>query len=336
MATVKQLYDLLDRKAPFRTQMDFDNAGFLVGRGDRTVTRVLVALDITPEVIAEAAEKGCQLILAHHPVIWGKLGQVTDESATGRKVLALIEKGIAAICAHTNLDAAEGGVNTALAQRLGLENPVPLETDGVDEAGRPYGIGRVGSLPGGPLSLADFARKAKENLGLTGIRAMDAGVPVHRVAVGGGACGSMLPQVKAMGCDTFLTADLKHDLYLEARDLGINLLEGVIRMGIFFLYMYLISRMKDMRRLFSYHGAGPARRKLILCTAADSLRYHTTTLYEWRNKIEKVIFQADCVVSMRSCHAGRHLCRRNETGVRRRGNPGLLAGTPGNSQRVLL
>lgn len=137
MATVKQLYDLLDRKAPFRTQMDFDNAGFLVGRGDRTVTRVLVALDITPEVIAEAAEKGCQLILAHHPVIWGKLGQVTDESATGRKVLALIEKGIAAICAHTNLDAAEGGVNTALAQRLGLENPVPLETDGVDEARPP-------------------------------------------------------------------------------------------------------------------------------------------------------------------------------------------------------
>lgn len=90
-------------------------------------------------------------------------------------MLALIEKGIAAICAHTNLDAAEGGVNTALAQRLGLENPVPLETDGVDEAGRPYGIGRVGSLPGGPLSLADFARKAKENLGLAGIRAMDAG-----------------------------------------------------------------------------------------------------------------------------------------------------------------
>ena len=80
MAAVKALYDLLDRKAPFRTQMDFDNAGFLVGRGDRTVTRVLVALDITPEVIAEAAEKDCQLILAHHPVIWGKLGQVTDEA----------------------------------------------------------------------------------------------------------------------------------------------------------------------------------------------------------------------------------------------------------------
>lgn len=122
MATVKDVWNLLDRKAPFRTQMDFDNAGFLVGRGDQQVTRVLVALDITPEVIREAAEKGCQLILAHHPVIWGKVGQITDETATGRKVLALIEQGIAAICAHTNLDAAEGGVNTALALRLGLRD----------------------------------------------------------------------------------------------------------------------------------------------------------------------------------------------------------------------
>ena len=81
MATVKDVWNLLDRKAPFRTQMDFDNAGFLVGRGDQQVTRVLVALDITPEVIREAAEKGCQLILAHHPVIWGKVGQITDETA---------------------------------------------------------------------------------------------------------------------------------------------------------------------------------------------------------------------------------------------------------------
>lgn len=226
MATVRELYALLDRKAPFRTQMDFDNAGFLVGRGEREVTRVLVALDITPEVIQEAAETGCQVILAHHPVIWGKLGQVTDETTTGEKVLCLIEHGIAAICAHTNLDAAEGGVNTELARRLGLQAPVPLETDGVDEAGRPYGVGRVGTLPGGPMSLADLARKAKADLGLAGIRAMDAGVPVARVAVGGGACGSMLPQAKAMGCDTFLTSDLKHDLYLEARALGINLLDA--------------------------------------------------------------------------------------------------------------
>ena len=100
-----------------------------------------------------------------------------------------------------------------------------METDGTDEAGHPYGIGRVGELPAA-LSLDDFARQVKTALDLEGIRLMDARVPVRRVAVGGGACGGMLPQVKAMGCDTFLTAELKHDVYLEAQALGINLLDA--------------------------------------------------------------------------------------------------------------
>lgn len=225
MATVREIYDLLDRKAPFRYQMGFDNAGFLVGRGGAEVTKVLVALDITPEVIAEAVELGAQLIVAHHPVIFGQIGQVTDETSTGRKVLSLIEHGIAAICAHTNLDAAEGGVNSELARRMGLENPVPLEVDGEDENGVPYGIGRVGTLPV-PMALADFAQYTKKALNLEGVRVLDAGVPVSKVAVGGGACGSMLPLVKAQGCDTFVTSDLKHDLYLEAKDMGINLLDA--------------------------------------------------------------------------------------------------------------
>ena len=133
MATVREIFNWLDQRAPFRYQLDFDNAGFLVGRGERQVQRCLVALDITPAVIDEAIALDCQLIVAHHPVIWGKLGQVTDETITGQKVLTLVEKGIAAICAHTNLDAVEGGVNTQLAQRVGLKETVPLETDG----GRP-------------------------------------------------------------------------------------------------------------------------------------------------------------------------------------------------------
>ena len=226
MATVKEIYDFLDRKAPFRYQMDFDNAGFLVGRGDRAVSRVLVALDITPEVIREAEAKDCQLIVAHHPVIWGTIGQVTDESATGRKVLALAEAGIAAICAHTNLDAVEGGVNSVLAEKLGLLSPRPLETDGEDGSGIPYGVGRVGLLDGGPLPLAAFAQRVRDALGLENLRLLDAGEAVRFVAVGGGACGSMLPQVKALGCDTFVTSDLKHDLWLDARDMGINLIDA--------------------------------------------------------------------------------------------------------------
>ena len=162
-----------------------------------------------------------------------------DPTASGVGVLdQFIGKSAAdgTLTVGTNVDAITGatvstrgvttGVNTALALRLGLRDQVPLAVDGTDEAGRPYGVGRVGQLEGGPMTVDHFARRAKETLGLSGIRVLDAGVPVQRVAVGGGACGSMLPQVRAMGCDTFLTADLKHDLYLEAREAGMNLLDA--------------------------------------------------------------------------------------------------------------
>lgn len=223
--TVKEIYRFLDEKAPFSWQEDYDNAGFLVGRQDAEVKRILVALDITEETIQEAAEANAELIVSHHPVIWGSIQSVTDESSTGRKLLLLIEHGLAAICAHTNLDAAEGGVNSELARLLGVNHPVPLQTAGTDVQGRPYGIGRVGEIEEA-MSMAAFVSRTKKALKLDGIRVMDAGRPVHKVAVGGGACGDLLSDAIAMGCDTFLTADLKHHLYLEARQAGINLLDA--------------------------------------------------------------------------------------------------------------
>ena len=226
MATVNDIYRFLDQKAPFRYQADFDNAGFLVGRTEQSVKKIMIALDITQEVISEAIENRCQLIISHHPVIWGKIGQVTDETTTGKILLMLIQHDISAICAHTNLDAVEGGVNSVLAERIGILEPYPLEADGIDETGTVYGIGRAGYLQSAPISLEQFVSHVKASLNLTGIRVLDAGSPVEKVAVGGGACGSMLPLVKAQGCDTFVTSDLKHDLYLEARALGINLLDA--------------------------------------------------------------------------------------------------------------
>lgn len=226
MAAVKEIYQLIDNFAPFETQMDFDNAGFLVGRGDRAVERVLVALDITKVVVEEAVRRGCQLIVSHHPVIFGGVKSVTDETVTGRVLLALAENGLSAICAHTNLDAAEGGVNDCLAQRLGLNDTVLLEQDGTDRRGRAYGIGRIGQAHKTELSGAEYAAYVKEKLGARSVRFEDAGIPVSRVAVGGGSCGSMLEQVRAAGCDTFVTADVKYDVFLSARAMGINLIDA--------------------------------------------------------------------------------------------------------------
>ena len=226
MATVKDFYDFLDRKAPFRTQMDFDNAGFLVGRGDRQVDKVLVSLDITEEVVAEAAKLGCQLIVSHHPVIFFPAKSVTDATPDGRILLSLVEHNIAAVCAHTNLDAVWGGVNDALARKLGLTSVEPLKQDGVDASGRPYGIGRVGNTAGVPMYAPAFAAFVKETLGANGVRFVDARRPVRRVAVGGGACADMLKDALALGCDTFVTADVKYNGFLDAKALGVNLIDA--------------------------------------------------------------------------------------------------------------
>lgn len=224
MTTVMNVYDLLQEKAPFETQLEFDNSGFLVGRGDHRVDRVLVALDITEEVVEEAILLGAQLIVAHHPVIWGSIKSLTDQTHIGRKLLHLAEHNIAAICAHTNLDAVADGVNDALAHKIGLTNIGQLHQDGMDYLGRPYGIGRVGTVSSVPLH--DFAISVKNALGANGIRLVDSGKPVCKVAVGGGSCGSMLKDVAAQGCDTFVTADVKYDVFLEAKALGINLVDA--------------------------------------------------------------------------------------------------------------
>lgn len=225
MATVKEVYEKLDAWAPFETQMSFDNSGLLVGRGSRKVDSVLVALDITLPVVEEARRLGCSLIVAHHPVIFEPVRRITEEDLTGSVLLALAEHGIAAICAHTNLDAAQGGVNDCLAQKLELTGLELLEQDGVDRFGRPYGIGRIGAAHQ-ECGAGEYAAYVKERLGSSSVRFVDAGKPVSRVAVGGGSCGSMLMDAVKAGCDTFVTADVKYNVFLDAKALGLNLMDA--------------------------------------------------------------------------------------------------------------
>lgn len=225
MASVKDVYRYLDTLAPFGLQEDFDNAGFLVGRGEAEAHKIMVALDITEEVIREAVEAGCQLIVAHHPVIFHPARTVTDDDPVGRRVLALAENHIAAICAHTNLDAVAGGVNDTLAEALGLQNVSLLCQSGVDPSGKPYGIGRVGAVKEYTCA-TDFAAFVRDALGARGLRLEDAGKPVRKVAVGGGACGDMLFDAVAKGCDTFVTSDVKYSVFLDARALGVNLIDA--------------------------------------------------------------------------------------------------------------
>lgn len=124
---IQNVYEVIDWAAPFASAMDFDNAGLLVGDPDQPVSRLLIALDITPDVIREAADCGAELIVSHHPVIFHGLKSLP----TFHPVWQLASRGIGAICAHTNLDKAQHiGVNEALAAALGLQHVRMIPQDG--------------------------------------------------------------------------------------------------------------------------------------------------------------------------------------------------------------
>ena len=225
MLTVKNIHDALFAFAPESMKMgDWDNVGLLCGREERSVSCVLVSLDVTPEVAAEAAALGAECIVTHHPALFDPIRALNDRSYTGELLLTLAERQIAVISLHTNLDCAPGGVNDTLAQTLGLRNIRVLDPIGYDAQGRPYGLVRMGETDTAPLRA--FAAFVRETLACPGVRIADAGRPVRVVAVGGGSCGSEIDAVLRAGCDTFVTADLKYHQFAEARFRGINLIDA--------------------------------------------------------------------------------------------------------------
>ena len=214
MATVKDILQFIESIAPVELKMEWDNVGLLCGRSDKEVRAVLVALDPFPHVCDEAAEIDADLLVTHHPLIFEPLKAVTEQTTVGQSIMKLIAKDIAAINAHTNLDCAVGGVNDTLAQRLELTE--------VSVIGNGHLL-RAGQFDS---SLSAFLEHVKAKLGCEGLRYVDGGKPVHRVAVGGGSCGSELQAVIDAGCDTFVTADVKYNQFWDAKTFGVNLIDA--------------------------------------------------------------------------------------------------------------
>ena len=223
MPTVSDILHFIETLAPVSMKESWDNVGLNCGHCDRSVSRVLVALDPFPHVCREAKEWGADLLVTHHALIWTP-GFVTDASTWGRSALFLIENGIAHINAHTNLDQAPGGVNDVLAETLGLQNVEVLAPQGTDAQGRPWGLIRCGQAEEQPLDA--FLATVKSSLRCDGLRYVDGGKPVRKVAVGGGSCSGAMQEVAAAGCDTFVTADVKYNGFWDARDLGLTLIDA--------------------------------------------------------------------------------------------------------------
>lgn len=119
---IRQISTFLNQWAPPQVKMDYDNVGLLVGDPNASVSLALTCLDVTEAVVAEAIEKGCELIVAHHPLIFGKIGSINPTDEQGRIIYKLIKNDIGLLVAHTNLDAALDGVSFVLANMLGLDD----------------------------------------------------------------------------------------------------------------------------------------------------------------------------------------------------------------------
>ena len=210
--TARQIYEIINEVAPFETQSEFDNSGFLAGSPSREVSGILFALDVTEPVIDEALALGANLIVTHHPLMFTARRTMTDEDYEGRLISRMMENRISLIAAHTNLDQAPGGINDTLAALCGL----------TDVSGE--GFFRCGFLPE-PLPAAELKDDLSDALDAT-VRLMgpeDALVRKLGLCSGGGS--DEWVRAEEAGCDAFLSGEIKHHHALAMADRGITAFE---------------------------------------------------------------------------------------------------------------
>ena len=212
---VKHIYDIINQFAPFDTQEKWDNSGLLVGDFNQEVSGILISLDISVSALKHAQESGCNLIFSHHPVIFSAIRNLYSDSI----VYQLAKHDISAICCHTPLDIAKGGINDLIVQKLEklipVEEILPVEDDG---------LGRIITLKE-EISLPKFAQIAKHALHCENVRfSANHQGKIRKIAICSGSGSSMLEDLSSR-CDAFLTGDVKHDRWYKAEELHIALLD---------------------------------------------------------------------------------------------------------------
>ena len=215
--TVKELYTKFAERIPDQLRESWDNDGLMCSADTSAeVRRVLVALDVTEEIVDYAIQYGFDLIVSHHPLIFKPLGSLTEENHISRKVIKLLCTGVSVFSFHTRADKVYGGVNDCLCDLLGMFDTVPFGDDG---------LGRIGNISD-ECELEDFAYRVKQLTASDGVRYADGFNPVHRVAIVGGGGKSYVRAAIAEGADTFVSGDIGYNVMEEAPEMGINLIEA--------------------------------------------------------------------------------------------------------------
>lgn len=219
---IKEITDALEIFAPLPLQDGFDNAGMQVGLTDVKTTGALLCIDVTEDVVEEAADLGFNLIISHHPLMFREYKSVTGKDYTERCVISAIRNGIAVYSIHTNLDNAPEGVSYKMAEKIGLNDVKTLDAkeyvlrnpDGTQET-LVGGAGVIGELAK-PMEETEFLKRMKEAFGTHCVKHTRlTGRPVYRVALCGGAGAFLMGKAMNDHADAFVTGEIKYHDYFR-------------------------------------------------------------------------------------------------------------------------
>ena len=212
---VKEITQFLESIAPLHLQEGYDNSGLIVGNDNWEVNQAIVSLDATPEVVAEAIERGCDMVISHHPIVFSGLKKLNGKNYIERAVMMAVKNDIALYAIHTNLDnVLQDGVNERVAQRIGLQKLQILKPK---DASEPHiGAGIVGDLKDS-VAVESFFSMLKVRMQTGPIRHTDwVHDAISRVAICGGSGSFLLEEAKKSGAQVFITGDYKYHQFFDA------------------------------------------------------------------------------------------------------------------------
>ena len=221
--SVREITELIEEAIPSSLQEDWDNSGLLLGFGNRKVKKILTCLELDMRVVEEAISKDVDMIVTHHPLIFGGLRSINDSFPMGEAIIELIKREISVYSSHTPFDKISGGNNDALAGLLGLKNITDLGGGKVRDAGAmledpsEMHIGRIGQFKQA-MKLSEVVDLCCDVLSINPLSMRVVGdleADIDKVGICTGAGAEYIGTAKAQGCQLFITGDLK---YHQARD----------------------------------------------------------------------------------------------------------------------
>lgn len=227
---VAELMGILEKLAPPALACSWDNVGLQAGRRSAAVHKVYVALDATDEAVEEAIARGCDFLLTHHPLIFDPLKKINEDTLAGRRLLRMIESGLAYYAMHTSYDAAPEGMAARAAARLGLTRTIPMEEVCLPPqtaAADVTGIGRVGQLPA-PMRVKELAALVKERFELPHVTVYGAekNPLVERIAILPGSGKGEVDLARQLGAQAYITGDMGHHPAIDAAAWGLPVIDA--------------------------------------------------------------------------------------------------------------